>query len=109
MEQLRLVRIFGNGVTPSTERAYRVESAHLMSEHDALTLLKELNSRENSVEFRLSLSFGHGTRVSSDNFRVETAPVVSERDALTIMRDLNSPYVGSRYLFNSTAGQQQQG
>lgn len=113
MEQLRLVRVFGNGVTPSTEKAYRVESAHLTSEHDALSLRNDLNSREDSVDFRLSRSFSNGTVVSSENFRVETTDVVSERDALSIMRALNSPFEGSRYLFNrasvSNEDQQQQG
>lgn len=100
MEQLRLVRSFSNDVNPSSEKAYRVESAHLFTEHDALNLLNDLNSREDSQEFRLSRVFGHGTRVSTEQHRVETTAVVSERDALSLMRALNTPYVGSRYFFN---------
>lgn len=104
MENLRLVRVFGNGITPSTEKAYRVESVNLTSEHDALTLVNDLNSWENSREFRLVRVFGHGTRVSAaESFRAETVEILSERDALLLMRNLNSPYMGSRYLVNSTS------
>lgn len=96
MGQFRIVRSFGNGITPSTEKAYRVESAHLMSEHDALSLLDSINT---VGEFRLTRSYGNGTTVSTaDSFGVENADAISERDALTLMRDLNSPYEGSRYL-----------
>ena len=101
MEQFRLVRTFGNGITPSTEKAYRVESTHLNSELEALTLLNDLNFSEDSVEFRLTRVFGNGTGVSSDAFRVETTHPVSERDALTVMRELDSPYEGSRFLPNN--------
>lgn len=100
MEQFRLVRSFSNNVTPSTEKAYRVENAHLMSENDALSLVNDLNlSHEN--QFRLVQSH-NGTAVSVEqSFGVESVHPVSERDALTIMRDLDSPYEGSRYLPNN--------
>lgn len=101
MGQFRIVRSFGNGITPSTEKAYRVESAHLMTEHDALSLLDSIKT---VGEFRLTRSFGNGTTVSTaDSFGVENVNTISERDALALMRDLNSPYEGSRYLANRTS------
>lgn len=117
MGQFRIVRSFGNGITPSTEKAYRVESAHLVSEHDALSLLDSINP---VGEFRLTRSFGNGITASTvESFGVENVHAISERDALALMRDLNSPYEGSRYLANrisvfsgtrvSNENQQQQG
>jgi hypothetical protein len=101
MEQFRLVRTFSNGVTPSTEKAYRVESAHLTSERDALSLLNDLHLSHEG-QFRLFQSFGNGTRVSADrSFGVESVRPVSERDGLSVMRELDSPYEGSRYLPNN--------
>lgn len=101
MGQFRIVRSFGNGITPSTEKAYRVESTHLMTEHDALSLLDSINT---VGEFRLTRSFGNGTTVpTADSFGIENVNTISERDALALMRDLNSPYEGSRYLANRTS------
>jgi len=100
MEQFRLVRSFNSGITPSTEKAYRVENAHLMSESDALSLINDLNLSHED-QFRLVQSH-NGTTLSTERaFGVESACPVSERDALTVMRDLNSPYEGSRYLPNN--------
>lgn len=101
MGQFRIVRAFGNGITPSTEKAYRVESTHLTSELDALSLLDSIT---NMGKFQVVRVFANGTRLSNDeNHRVESVHPVSERDALTLMRELNSPYAGSRYLFNGTS------
>lgn len=44
MTDFRLVRAFAPGVNPSTEKAYRVETAQLMSEQQALGVLRDLGS-----------------------------------------------------------------
>lgn len=46
MEQnkFRVVRSFGGGLTPSSERGYRVETVELMSEKEAMQLMRDLGS-----------------------------------------------------------------
>lgn len=45
MEQsFRVVRVFGQGITPSVSRAYRVETTELLTENEAFKLMKELGS-----------------------------------------------------------------
>jgi len=41
---LRVVRQFGSGITPSTAKAYRVETTELLTEGEAFQLLEELGS-----------------------------------------------------------------
>lgn len=112
MGDFRIVRSFGNNITPSSEKAYRVESTHQMSERDALQLRLDLNENRGEAVFRAVLSFG--INLSNDNaFGVESVHPMSERDALSLMRDLGSPYEGARFLPNNrvsvVAGDQQQG
>lgn len=42
--RFRMTRMFGGGITPSTERAYKVESAQPMTEQEALQTLRDLGS-----------------------------------------------------------------
>jgi len=42
--KFRIVRSFGAGITPSTEKAYRVETVEPMSEQEAMQLLRDLGS-----------------------------------------------------------------
>jgi hypothetical protein len=45
MSKFRLVRQFGNGITPSTDKAYRVESSELLTENEGFKLMAELDSK----------------------------------------------------------------
>jgi hypothetical protein len=40
----RVVRQFGEGITPSTAKAYRVETTELITEGEAFKLMAELGS-----------------------------------------------------------------
>lgn len=40
----RMVRCFGKGISPSESRAYRVETSVLMTEREAMALMRELGS-----------------------------------------------------------------
>lgn len=42
--KFRVVKSFAQGITPTTEKSYRVESVELMSESDAFKLLEALGS-----------------------------------------------------------------
>ena len=42
--KFRIVRSNGSGITPSTERAYRVETVEPMSESEAMQLMRDLGS-----------------------------------------------------------------
>jgi len=43
--KFRVVRAFGSSVTPSTAKAYRVETTELLTENEAFQLLEELDSK----------------------------------------------------------------
>lgn len=44
MNKFRIVRVFGEGVRPTTAKAYRVETVELMTENEAFQLMQELGS-----------------------------------------------------------------
>jgi hypothetical protein len=44
MSALRVVRQFGSGITPSTAKAYRLESVELLTESEAFKLMAALGS-----------------------------------------------------------------
>lgn len=44
MTKYRVVRCFGGGITPSTDRAYKVETVELLTEQEAMQIMRDLDS-----------------------------------------------------------------
>lgn len=49
--KLRMVRVFGPGISPSESRAYKVETVDLLTEKEAQALMRELGSPYQGMKY----------------------------------------------------------
>ena len=84
MTKFRIVRVFGSGITPTTNRAYRVESTELLTEDEAFKLLKELDSPYEGRKYEENKptipSVPVGTEVKTRAGEFPSTPYVKQED-----------------------------
>lgn len=79
--KLRLVRQFGEGLDPSKNKAYRVETAELLTETEAFKLMEELGSPYEGRKYEESKSVSHvGSEVKTRNGTFPSIPFVKQAD-----------------------------
>lgn len=81
--KFRLVRVFGEGITPSTAKAYRVETVELVTEAEAFKLMKELDSPYEGRKYEESKPksvIPVGTEVDTRSGTFSDIPYVKQED-----------------------------
>lgn len=83
-EKFRVVRQFGSGITPSTSKAYRVESVDLMTESEAFKLMQELGSPYEGRKYEDSRPKSYvapvGSEVKTRSGTFPSVPYVKQED-----------------------------
>lgn len=82
MGAFRLVRVFGEGITPSTSKAYRVESVELVTESEAFNILEELGSPYEGRKYEPKQKYeaAVGSEVKTRSGVYPAIPMVKQED-----------------------------
>lgn len=80
--KFRVVRTFGPGLNPSTNKAYRVETVELLTETEAFKLLEQLGSAYEGRKYEETrlIAVPAGTEVKTRSGEFPSIPYVKQED-----------------------------